>query len=57
MRTAQGAAAGAKSSSLLSLLVALMAGSDQPTGTSGVGSKADIGGPPLNQFSFVNPRP
>ncbi len=34
-----------------------IARSDQPFSTSGVGSKADIGGLLLTQFSFVSTRP
>ncbi len=38
-------------------LLAIIARSDQPFSTSGVGSKADIDGPLLTQFSFVSTRP
>jgi hypothetical protein len=35
-------------------LVAIIARSDRPSGRSGVNSKANIGGPPLTQFSFMS---
>ena len=38
-------------------LSAIIAGSDQSICTTGVGSKVDIGGPPLTQFSFVKSGP
>ncbi len=33
---------------------AIFAGSDQPSSTSGVGAKADIGAPPLTDLSIVH---
>ncbi len=42
---------------LVSPLLAIIARSDKSSAASRVGSKADIGGPPLAQFSFVSPRP